>query len=152
MKCDGAQRTNPAVASGAVARRVMDTLTRVAELQTRHRPGITAGGVPSLSVDAPIRSRHPVYRGRPPSRHRPESLHCCRPARYWKRYAGRFGPRRVPMVLTHREVLRVLRELTGTHFVVGVLLCSAGLRLEECLGLRVQDATMSSRTSSGSSK
>jgi hypothetical protein len=56
------------------------------------------------------------------------------------------------MVLTHREVLRVLRELTGTHFVVGVLLCSAGLRLEECLGLRVQDATMSSRTSSGSSK
>jgi integron integrase len=49
------------------------------------------------------------------------------------------GPKRVPMVLTHREVLRVLRELTGKYFLIAVLLYSAGLRLEECLRLRVKD-------------
>lgn len=49
------------------------------------------------------------------------------------------GPRRVPMVLTHREVLRVLRELTGKYYLIGVLLYSAGLRLEECLRLRVKE-------------
>jgi len=49
------------------------------------------------------------------------------------------GPKRVPTVLTHREVLRVLRELTGKYFLITVLLYSAGLRLEECLRLRVKD-------------
>ena len=49
------------------------------------------------------------------------------------------GPKRMPTVLTHREVLLVLQELTGKHFVVGVSLYSAGLRLEECLRLRVKD-------------
>lgn len=49
------------------------------------------------------------------------------------------GPVRVPMVLTHREVLRLLRELAGKYFLVAVLLYSAGLRLEECLRLRVKD-------------
>ena len=39
------------------------------------------------------------------------------------------GPARVPAVLTHREVLRV-RELVGLP---------AGLRIEECLRLRVKD-------------
>jgi integrase len=38
------------------------------------------------------------------------------------------GPRRLPVVLTHREVLRVLRELTGKYFLIAVLLYSAGLR------------------------
>ncbi len=49
------------------------------------------------------------------------------------------GPKRAPMVLTHREVLRIFRELHGKHFLIGVLLYSAGLRLEECLRLRVKD-------------
>jgi len=49
------------------------------------------------------------------------------------------GPRRLPTVLSHREVLRVLRQLDGDHRLIAGLLYSAGLRLEECLGLRVKD-------------
>jgi integron integrase len=49
------------------------------------------------------------------------------------------APKRVPTVLTHREVLRVLTELHGKYFLVAMLLYSAGLRLEECLRLRVKD-------------
>lgn len=49
------------------------------------------------------------------------------------------GPRRLPTVLSHREVLRVLRELSGDHRLIASLLYSAGLRLEECLRLRVKD-------------
>lgn len=49
------------------------------------------------------------------------------------------GPKRLPMVLSHREVLRVLRELNGKYFLIVVLLYSAGLRIEECLRIRVKD-------------
>ncbi|MEX0891164.1 MAG: integron integrase, partial [Gemmatimonadota bacterium] len=49
------------------------------------------------------------------------------------------GHGRMPLVMTHGEVLRVLRELVGKHFLVAVLLYSAGLRLRECLQLRVKD-------------
>ena len=49
------------------------------------------------------------------------------------------GPARVPAVLSHREVLCVLRELVGKYFLIVVLLYSAGLRIEECLRLRVKD-------------
>ena len=49
------------------------------------------------------------------------------------------GPKRLPAVLSHREVLRVLRQLTGKHLLVATLLYSAGLRLEESLRLRVKD-------------
>ncbi|MCA1789861.1 MAG: integron integrase, partial [Thioalkalivibrio sp.] len=49
------------------------------------------------------------------------------------------GPKRVPTVLSHGEVMRVLRELSGKYFRVGALLYSAGFRLQECLGLRVKD-------------
>jgi integron integrase len=49
------------------------------------------------------------------------------------------GPKRAPVVLSHREVLRVLRCLTGKYFLAAVLLYSAGLRLDECLRLRVKD-------------
>jgi integron integrase len=49
------------------------------------------------------------------------------------------GPARVPLVLSHGEVLRVLRELVGKYFLIVVLLYSAGLRIEECLRLRVKD-------------
>jgi integron integrase len=49
------------------------------------------------------------------------------------------GPKRVPLVLTHREVLRVLKELDGKYLLIVMLLYSAGLRLDECLRLRVKD-------------
>ena len=49
------------------------------------------------------------------------------------------GPRRLPSVLSHREVLTVLRQLQGKHKLVVGLLYSAGLRIEECLKMRVKD-------------
>jgi integron integrase len=49
------------------------------------------------------------------------------------------GPRRLPLVMSHTEVLRVLRQLVGKYFLIGVLMYSAGLRLEESLRLRVRD-------------
>ncbi|MGH7470691.1 MAG: phage integrase N-terminal SAM-like domain-containing protein, partial [Longimicrobiales bacterium] len=49
------------------------------------------------------------------------------------------GSRNEPMVLSHREVLRVLEQLRGKFFLIVVLLYSAGLRLEVCLRLRIKD-------------
>ncbi|MGH7463014.1 MAG: phage integrase N-terminal SAM-like domain-containing protein, partial [Longimicrobiales bacterium] len=49
------------------------------------------------------------------------------------------GPRNEPLVLSHREELRVLEQLRGKFFLIVVLLYSAGLRLEECLQLRIKD-------------
>lgn len=47
--------------------------------------------------------------------------------------------RRVPVVLTQEEVQRVLRGLSGTPWVMAMLLYGAGLRLMECCRLRVKD-------------
>ncbi len=49
------------------------------------------------------------------------------------------GPRRLPSVLSHREVLTVLGELRGKYALVVSLLYAGGLRIEECLKLRVKD-------------
>lgn len=46
---------------------------------------------------------------------------------------------RMPVVLTRAEVDRVLARLDGVHRLVGLLLYGAGLRLLECLRLRVKD-------------
>ncbi|MBK7350614.1 MAG: integron integrase [Gemmatimonadetes bacterium] len=46
---------------------------------------------------------------------------------------------RLPVVLTPEEVERVLGELGGSMRLVGLLLYGAGLRLMECLTLRVKD-------------
>jgi integron integrase len=46
---------------------------------------------------------------------------------------------RVPMVMTREEVRRVLREMQGTHLLMAKLLYGGGLRLMECVRLRVQD-------------
>lgn len=46
---------------------------------------------------------------------------------------------RVPTVLSRDEVHRLLRELDGVYWLVGNLLYGSGLRLLECLRLRVQD-------------
>jgi len=48
-------------------------------------------------------------------------------------------PERVPTVLTAGEVQRLLAQLEGTKWIMASLLYGAGLRLRECLKLRVKD-------------
>jgi integron integrase len=52
----------------------------------------------------------------------------------WARSRGR-----VPVVLTHEEVRAVLRSVSGTPWLVAMLLYGSGLRLLECLQLRIKD-------------
>ncbi len=47
--------------------------------------------------------------------------------------------RRVPVVFTRPEAKAILAKLTGTPHLVASLLYGAGLRLNECLRLRVKD-------------
>jgi len=49
------------------------------------------------------------------------------------------APRRLPVVLTREEVRAVLARLDGVHGLIGGLLYGSGLRLLECLTLRVKD-------------
>jgi integrase len=48
-------------------------------------------------------------------------------------------PTTLPVVLTPEELARVLGLLRGTHRLVGLLLYGSGLRVTECLMLRVND-------------
>ena len=48
-------------------------------------------------------------------------------------------PKRLPVVFTRDEVKRILANLQGTHWLIGGLLYGSGLRLMECLRLRVKD-------------
>ncbi len=48
-------------------------------------------------------------------------------------------PRRVPLVLSREETRAVLAQLPGVYWLIGTLLYGGGLRLMECLRLRVQD-------------
>lgn len=48
-------------------------------------------------------------------------------------------PRRLPVVLTREEVKAIFRSLDGVHLLAGTLLYGVGLRLLECLRLRVKD-------------
>jgi len=48
-------------------------------------------------------------------------------------------PQRLPVVLTQPEVHALLSALDGVPWMVGTLLYGAGLRLMECLRLRVKD-------------
>ncbi|HKI85840.1 MAG TPA: integron integrase [Thermoanaerobaculia bacterium] len=52
-------------------------------------------------------------------------------------------PKRVPVVLTRGEVLRLLDNMTGVPRLVATLLYGAGLRLQEALTLRVKDLDFS---------
>ena len=54
-------------------------------------------------------------------------------------------PLRVPVVLTPAEVRPVLAELTGVPRLVAGLLYGAGLRLQECLEIRVKDVDFERR-------
>ena len=48
-------------------------------------------------------------------------------------------PIRLPVVLTRAEVSRVIKEMSGTPRLVASLLYGSGLRLMECLHLRIKD-------------
>jgi len=63
-----------------------------------------------------------------------------------KRELGRLGevvwakkPERLPVVLTRAEVKAVLGQLSGANWIMANLLYGAGLRILECLRLRVKD-------------
>jgi integron integrase len=49
------------------------------------------------------------------------------------------APKRLPVVLTRGEVQAVLTRLRGDHWLVGSLLYGTGMRIMECLRLRVKD-------------
>lgn len=55
-------------------------------------------------------------------------------------------PMRLPVVLARDEVRRVLAELTGVPRLVASLLYGGGLRLTECLALRVKDIDFERRS------
>ena len=52
---------------------------------------------------------------------------------------------RLPIVLTPEEVLKILNQLEGRNRVIIEMLYGSGLRVSECLGLRVQDICLFSR-------
>jgi len=52
-------------------------------------------------------------------------------------------PKRLPVVMTREEVKAVLAHLVGDKWLMASLMYGAGLRLMECLRLRVQDVDIS---------
>jgi integron integrase len=54
-------------------------------------------------------------------------------------------PARLPVVLTPDETAAVLASLRGTHWLIAGLLYGSGLRLMECLRLRVKDVDLRAR-------
>ncbi len=48
-------------------------------------------------------------------------------------------PKRLPVVLTRAEVSKLLEKLEGTYWLMASLLYGAGMRLMDCVRLRVQD-------------
>ena len=48
-------------------------------------------------------------------------------------------PQRLPVVLTRAEVTALLGEMSGTHWLMASLLYGTGMRLMECVRLRVKD-------------
>jgi integron integrase len=47
--------------------------------------------------------------------------------------------RRLPVVLTQKEIQRVFDHMTGVHRLMAMLIYGCGLRLSECVRLRVKD-------------
>jgi integron integrase len=54
-------------------------------------------------------------------------------------------PKRLPTVLTKEETLKVIERLSGTQRLMAKLLYGGGLRLMECLRLRVKDLDFAQR-------
>ncbi len=55
-------------------------------------------------------------------------------------------PRRLPVVLTEMEVQRLLAQLDGTMWLMASLLYGGGMRLMECVRLRVKDIDFEKQT------
>ena len=55
-------------------------------------------------------------------------------------------PARLPVVLTREETLKVIASLHGNHQLMAQLLYGSGLRLMECVRLRVQDIDFEYKT------
>jgi integron integrase len=51
-------------------------------------------------------------------------------------------PRRLPVVLTRAEVHEILSRMEGTHALMARLMYGTGMRLMECLALRVKDVEL----------
>ena len=49
---------------------------------------------------------------------------------------------RIPVVLTREETARMIARLAGVHQLIVKLLYGSGLRITECLRLRVQDVDL----------
>lgn len=54
-------------------------------------------------------------------------------------------PARVPVVLTREEITRLLAALEGPHWDMAALMYGAGMRLMECVRLRVKDVDFARR-------
>lgn len=54
-------------------------------------------------------------------------------------------PQRLPVVLTRQDVQKVLARLRGTEWLIASLLYGSGMRVLECLQLRVKDLELSRR-------
>jgi integron integrase len=52
----------------------------------------------------------------------------------------------LPTVLTHEEAMQLLEQLNGQYRIMGQLMYGGGLRLLECLRLRVKDVDFDNRT------
>jgi site-specific recombinase XerD len=55
-------------------------------------------------------------------------------------------PVHIPTVLSHEEALRVIGYMSGTHRLMAQLLYGSGLRLMECVRLRVKDVDFAMHT------
>ena len=55
------------------------------------------------------------------------------------------APKRLPVVMTRAEVQAVLSRLEGTHWLVANLLYGTGMRILECLRLRIKDIEFTRR-------
>lgn len=52
------------------------------------------------------------------------------------------GPKRLPVVLTRREIGALFRSLRGVRRLMALMLYGSGLRINECLCLRVKDVDL----------
>lgn len=65
--------------------------------------------------------------------------------RYLEGFAPARRPKRLPEVLTRPQVKQLLGELGGERWLQALLLYGSGLRLRECLRLRVKDLDLEGR-------
>lgn len=54
-------------------------------------------------------------------------------------------PQKLPEVFTYEEVEDILANLSGVYWIMGTLMYGSGLRLIECLRLRVKDIDFASK-------